>query len=209
MAFGAAFTAKSDFGMSMVVAPAYILHLKISELLPWFSFGIAEYCVQGLLVLLTAIIMRRFRLSYLFSFITAVIYGAMLDVATVITASLPTDLIYLRIIWFVIGTFLCSLGVSLFFHTYLPPEAYELVVKEISANFSLNINRVKICYDITSTAVSVALSFICFGFGVFKGIGIGTFISATVNGILISRFSRLLEHCFIFKINLRIRRFFN
>ncbi len=31
MAFAAAFTEKADFGMSMVVAPAYILHLKVSE----------------------------------------------------------------------------------------------------------------------------------------------------------------------------------
>ena len=30
MAFAAAFTEKADFGMSMVVAPAYILHLKLS-----------------------------------------------------------------------------------------------------------------------------------------------------------------------------------
>ena len=69
MAFAAAFTAKADFGMSMVVAPAYILHLKVSQLLPWFSFGVAEYVLQGALVLLTIIIMRRFRLSYLFSFV--------------------------------------------------------------------------------------------------------------------------------------------
>ena len=33
MAFSTAFTEKADFGMSMVGAPAYILHLKISEIL--------------------------------------------------------------------------------------------------------------------------------------------------------------------------------
>jgi uncharacterized membrane protein YczE len=30
MAFAAAFTEKANFGMSMVVAPAYILHLKLA-----------------------------------------------------------------------------------------------------------------------------------------------------------------------------------
>ena len=34
MAFAAAFTEKADFGMSMVVAPAYIIHLKVSQYLP-------------------------------------------------------------------------------------------------------------------------------------------------------------------------------
>ena len=39
LAFGSAFMEKADFGMSMVVAPAYLLHLKISEFLPFYTFG--------------------------------------------------------------------------------------------------------------------------------------------------------------------------
>ena len=34
-------------------------------------------------------------------------------------------------VWFIIGTILCSVAVALFFHTYISPEAYELIVKEI------------------------------------------------------------------------------
>ncbi len=67
MAFGASFTELADFGMSMVVAPAYVLHLKISEFCPWFSFGVSEYLVQGLIIAITAVIMRKFKASYLFS----------------------------------------------------------------------------------------------------------------------------------------------
>ena len=37
MAFSTAFTEKADFGMSMIVAPAYILHLHVSQFLPFFS----------------------------------------------------------------------------------------------------------------------------------------------------------------------------
>ena len=33
LALGTAFMEKADFGLSMVVAPPYILHLKISEFL--------------------------------------------------------------------------------------------------------------------------------------------------------------------------------
>ena len=68
MAFASALTEKADFGMSMVVAPAYILHLKLSRFLPWFTFGVAEYCFQGLLILAAACIMGRFKHFYLFSF---------------------------------------------------------------------------------------------------------------------------------------------
>ena len=41
LAFGNAFMEKADFGMSMVVAPAYLLHLLVSKFLPFFTFGMA------------------------------------------------------------------------------------------------------------------------------------------------------------------------
>ena len=46
LAIGTALMERADFGMSMVVAPAYLLHLAISPALPFFSFGMAEYLLQ-------------------------------------------------------------------------------------------------------------------------------------------------------------------
>ena len=43
LAFGTALMERAGFGMSMVVAPAYLLHLKLSQTLPWFTFGVSEY----------------------------------------------------------------------------------------------------------------------------------------------------------------------
>ncbi len=208
MAFAAAFTEKADFGMSMVVAPAYILHLKVSQVLPWFSFGVAEYVFQGLLVLLTVVLMRRFKLSYLFSFITAVVYGTLLDGAMTVIAALPDDTFLFRAVWYVLGTVLCSFAVSLFFHTYLSPEAYELIVKEVAAKFGWNINKVKTAYDCFSTVLGIVLSFCFFGFGVFKGVKFGTVLCALVNGFLIGRFTKLLERHFVFRNKLNIERYF-
>ena len=208
MAFGAAFTEKADFGMSMVVAPAYILHLKVSEILPWFTFGVAEYIFQGILIIVTIIIVRKFKLSYLFSFVTAVIYGTLLDGAMILISSLPENTIVLRLLWYAIGIILCTFAVSLFFHTYISPEAYELIVKEVSFNFSLNINKVKTVYDYTSVVLAIVMSFAFFGFGVFRGIDIGTVFFAVVNGFLIGRFSKLLENHFDFKNKFKIQKYF-
>ena len=208
MAFAAEFTEKADFGMSMVVAPAYILHLKISQFLPWFSFGVAEYFFQGLLVIATVIVMRKFKLSYLFSFITAVIYGTLLDMAMALIEPLPDSAFGIRIVWYVLGTVFCSLAVSLFFHTYISPEAYELIVKELSAKFNCNINKVKTAYDCFSVVLGIILSFAFFGFGVFEGVKSGTIICAFINGFLISRFSKLLEHFFEFKNRFKAEKYF-
>lgn len=199
MAFAAAFTEKANFGMSMVVAPAYILHLKLSQFLPWFTFGVAEYCFQGVLVVITALVMRKFKTFYLFSFVTAVLYGTLLDGTMALIAPLPDNTLVLRMVWFVLGTVLCSFAVSLFFHTYLAPEAYELIVKELAVKTNKNINKIKTAYDCFSVVLGVVLSFSFFGFGVFEGVKLGTVFCAIINGFLISRFSALLERFFEFK----------
>ena len=208
MAFAAAFTEKADFGMSMVVAPAYILHLKMSQLFPWFTFGVAEYIFQGVLIFLTIIIMKRVKLSYFFSFVTAVVYGTFLDLAISIIAPLPDATHLFRCIWYVVGTVFCSLAVSLFFHTYISPEAYELIVKEASDKWRFNINKVKTAYDCISVALGIVMSFSFFGFGVFEGVKLGTIVCAFINGALIGRFSRLLEKRFEFKNRFSLERFF-
>ncbi len=208
MAFAAAFTEKAGFGMSMVVAPAYILHLKVSEMLPWFSFGVAEYVFQGLLILLTVAVIRKFKWSYLLSFVTAILYGTLLDGAMSVIAALPDGTFVFRAVWYVLGTVLCSFAVSLFFHTYLSPEAYELIVKEIAAKFGFNINKVKTAYDCLSTVLGIVLSFCFFGFGVFRGVGWGTVLCAVINGFLIGRFTKLLEHAFEFRNRFELERYF-
>ncbi len=203
MAFAAAFTEKADFGMSMVVAPAYIIHLKVSQLLPWFTFGVAEYCFQGLLILVTILIMRKFKASYLFSFVTAFLYGTLLDIAMGVIAPLPDGSFIIRLVWYALGTVFCSLAVSLFFHTYLSPEAYELIVKELSGKFKIDINKVKTAYDCFSTVLGIILSFAFFGFGVFAGVKLGTVFCALINGFLIGKFTKLLEHFFVFQDRFR------
>ena len=208
MAFAAAFTEKADFGMSMVVAPAYIIHLKVSQILPWFSFGVAEYFFQGVLVIITALITRKFKKSYLFSFVTAVLYGTLLDIAMKVISGLPDEQFAIRVVWYVLGTVLCSFAVSLFFHTYISPEAYELIVKEISQKFNFEITKVKTAYDCFSVVLGIVLSFSFFGFGVFEGVKLGTIICAVVNGFLIGQFSKMLEHFFEFKNKFKLEKHF-
>ena len=56
LALGTALMERADFGMSMVVAPAYLIYLKVSSYLDWFSFGMAEYCFQAFLIIVLSII---------------------------------------------------------------------------------------------------------------------------------------------------------
>ena len=207
-AIGNALVSHANFGMSMVVAPSYILHLKISQWLPFYSFGMSGYVFQGLLVILTAIIVKRFRLSYLFSFVTAVIFGIFLDLALIPVSLIPAESLLVRIVLMAAGLAIVPAGVSLLFNTYISPEAYELLVKEISRKFGFETGKTKLCYDISSLILSVILSLTLFGTSGLVGIGIGTVISAFANGTLISAYLKFYRRLFDFRDLLPFRRHF-
>ena len=199
LALGTAFMERAAFGLSMVVAPAYLLHLKLSQTFPVFSFGMAEYSLQAALLVALCVILRRGKLAYLFSFVTAVAYGLTLDGMMALVGLLPRMGLAGRIAWYLIGMGLCAVGVSLLFHTYVPPEAYELFVKELAAKTGAPIHHVKTAYDCASCFVGIVLSFAFFGLWHFEGVKLGTILCALVNGALIGRCSRALESTFEFK----------
>ena len=208
VAFGVVLMEKADFGVSMVVAPAYLLYRWLSPTWEFFTFGMAEYCFQALLLLIMLLLIRRFQISYLFSFVTAVVYGFVLDGFMALGAFLPADRIWQRILYYLLGMLFCSAGVSAMFHTYISPEVYELFVKEVSAHFHININKFKTGYDCTSCLIGVLLSFLAFGFLHFEGVKWGTVFCALVNGWIIGRFSAFYEKHWSFYDRFPWRRFF-
>ncbi len=209
LALGATLMERADFGVSMVVAPAYLVYLKLSAIWPFFSFGMAEYTLQALLLLALIALLGRFRLSYLFSFATALLYGLLLDGMMALVALLPGTSFAFRIALYLPGILLCSIGVSLLFHTYIAPEVYELFVKEVSQKYNIDIHAFKTGYDCASCLISVFLSFAFFGLWHFEGVKLGTVACALVNGYLIGRCTYLLEKRFSFEDSLSLRRFFD
>lgn len=204
LAFGASLMTRADFGLSMIIAPAFI----ISEFFSFMTFGMAEYLFQAFLLILLVIFVRRFKFTYLLSFLTAVCYGLMLDGCLYLLAFLGEINIAVRIMFYLIGLFTTSLGVAFMFHTYISAEVYELFVKEVTERFGWKIGVVKTVYDCTSLVLSVVMSFAFFGFGHFKGIGIGTLICALVNGRLMSAFGHILEKRYDFVDRFPLRKYF-
>jgi uncharacterized membrane protein YczE len=207
LALGTALMERGGFGLSMVVAPAYILHLKISQYLPFFTFGMAEYLFQALLILTMMALLRKAKLSYLLTFGTTVIYGLILDGFIALFGVVPVQSLVVRIIMYGVGIVICSAGVSLMFHTYISPAAYEMFVKEAAPHFHVPIHKLKTAYDCISCVVAVGLSFVFFGLWHFKGIHIGTAVCALVNGTIIHWFSGWFEKHWTFTDGLPARAF--
>ncbi len=197
LAFGTALMTRGNFGISMVVAPAYILYLKLSPIFPLFSFGFSEYLLQGVILILMMLILKKVRIKYLLTFLTTLIYGFLLDMAMLILPEISNKSHIERIGFYIGGILLCTSAIALLFKTYLPPAAYEVFVKNISKRFRIRLFTFKTLFDISFCIIAVLLSLVFFG--EIRGIGIGTVICALIYGGLIGLFTKLFEKIWQFE----------
>ncbi|MGN0382748.1 MAG: DUF6198 family protein [Eubacterium sp.] len=190
----------TNYGVSMIVAPAYILSIKTGVL----TFGQCEYIVQGILFVIFCVLMKKVKPVYFSSFITGIIYGAMLDFWRLIiphfnpSVTLPGSLpVTLKIIYFIVGMVMTSFSIALFYRTYLYPQVYDFFVKGVSEKFKLDRNKFKIGFDCTCLFVSCIMTLLMFGR--FVGVGPGTIIMTAFNGLLIGFFDGILEKYCMFE----------
>lgn len=189
-----AIMAAADFGVSMIVAPAYILSQKFT----FFTFGQWDYIIQGVLFIAFCIAMKKFKFTYFVSFITCVIYGTILDMWRAVIPLLNPAIttpgsmgLPVRIAMFIVGELLTAFTVMLFFKTYIYPQVCDLFVKGIAEKYGLDQTKCKRVFDLCCLLLSLALTLILFKS--FVGIGWGTVVVTLINGVLIGFFSRLYD----------------
>ena len=197
LSLGVCLMSKAGYGVSMIVSPAYVIHLSFHDELPFLTFGMASYLFEGLLLIIMCISVRRFRWQYLLSFGTAVIYGLLLDMWTAIFGEEHYVQTHARIIAYTGGLLLSALSIAMFFRSYLPPEVYDLLPKEIHRKYKFKQGIIKWVYDIASFVLAVALTLIINRD--FTGISIGTLVCTIFNAPLIAMFGKYVTRVFSFE----------
>ena len=197
LSFSIALMAAANLGVSVVVAPAYILSHKLTFL----TFGQCEYLWQALVFITFCILMGKVKLVYFDSFLTCLIYGAVLDGWRAVVPLLnpavtpPGSMAMpLRIVCFLLGMGGTSFSVNLFFQTYFYPQVPDFFVKGVSRRFGIDRIVFKRSFDAALLAISTAMTLLLLGR--FVGIGVGTLVMTFCNGILIGWFGRQMHKYF-------------
>lgn len=200
LSFSVAMLTATDFGISMIVAPAYIL----SEKIDFLSFGQSEYIIQAILFAVFCIAMKKVKLVYLSSFVTCLIYGAALDLWRITVPMFNPEItvpgsmsLPFRIFMFITGVLLTSFSIALFYRTYFYPQVYDFFVKGISTKYKIDSTKFKIGFDTGCLIAAVIMTLLLFK--KFVGVGFGTLIMTAVNGVLIGLFGKLTDKFFIIK----------
>lgn len=96
-----------------------------------------------------------------------------------------------RILYFIIGVICSAFSVSLFYRIYLYSPVYEFFVKGVSKEFGIDVIKFKRAFDASGLIIACILSAVLFQ--KLIGVGIGTFIMAYFNGIIIDYIGRLVD----------------
>ncbi len=207
VALGVSLCSKADLGVSMIAAPAFIVSEALLPLSSFFSVGVTEYLIQGLLLVLLCLVLRRFDTRFLYGFAVAVIYGYTLDLFLWMFSGLALNAVWLRWLFLLLGDTITALGVACFFRTLWPLQVYELFVAEVAVGFRLPIAKVKLGFDLSLLLLSLVLAFTLFGdvatfdWGAigatcFHSIGLGTLLTTAINSPLIALWGKLLDKVF-------------
>lgn len=207
VALGVAICSKADLGVSMIAAPAFVVYEAIAPLWGGFSVGMTEYIIQGLMLVLLCLVVRRFDWRYLLAFAVAVVYGYVLNFFLWLLGGVHFDAVWCRWLMLLVGDMVTAFGVACFFRTYMPLQVYELFVAELARCFSLDINKTKWTFDISLLVISVLLALSLFGdvssFGwaslsrsSFHSIGLGTLLTTAINSPLIKLMGKAVDRLF-------------
>ena len=183
---------KANLGMSMIAAPTYIVSEKTV-----LSYGQAEYIFQAIVLGVMCLLSGRFKWSYLTSFLTALIYGTILDFYIWLMRDVEVTALWGRILLLVAGMILTSFAVACFMHTYLAPCAYDYLVREVVEVRGFDLRKFKLANDFTYLILSVALTLILYRG--FVGVYWGTLLMAVCNGHIIAFFSKQMDKRFTIK----------
>ena len=207
VAFGVSICSKADLGVSMIAAPAFVVSEALISLWSGFSVGVTEYVLQGVLLILMCIIVRRFNWRYLLAFAVAVIYGYTLNFFLWLMSGITFEAIWLRWVMLIVGDIITAFGIACFFRTYMPLQVYELFVAEIAARFKINISKVKSGFDVSLLIISAVLAltllgdvtsfdWTTIGYASFHSIGLGTLVTTAINSPIIALMGKLIDKIF-------------
>ena len=192
IALGVSICSKADLGVSMIAAPAFILSGALQGTFSWLSVGVVEYIVQGIMLVLMCLLIRRFKWQYLLAFLVGVFYGYTLDLFLWILVDFAPVALWSRWLTLILGDVVTAFGVACFFRTYMPVQVFELFVAEVADRYHFTVTRVKWVYDLSLLALSGLLAVLT---GCYQGIGLGTLVTTFINAFIILFWSKMLDAC--------------
>lgn len=184
MAFGVAFSIKSNLGTSPISSIPYVLNL-----ITGLSVGTMTIIVNFLFVVFQIILLRRrYEWFQFLQFVVATIFGFIIDLAQIIIKDITVPNYFMQWVYCLLGIFILSVGIAFEVMANFVPSAGEGTVIAICKVTNIKFGYMKMIFDLSLVVIAVILSFI-FLRGLY-GVREGTIAAALFVGLLNKLFSK-------------------
>ena len=145
--------------------------------------------------------MKKVKPIYFMSFVTCVVYGAILDGWRTFVPVFNPEItppgsmgMPLRVIFLILGMLLTAFSVAILFRTYIYPQVYDFFVKAVSQVRNVDRTKLKRVFDFACFSLAIIMTLVFFGRLV--GVGWGTVVMTIFNGVLIGKAGDIIDrHC--------------
>ena len=195
--FGVVLMLYSGSGISAISSVPY----AFSEVFPFLTLGTWTYLFQAVLIITLMVLLCRFVVSYLFSFVVGFVFSELLDLHELWINVLPVNLGW-RVLYFVVSYLILCFGIALSNRCKLPIVPTDLFPRELAQITKINYPKVKISFDAICLLVTAGMTLLFLGH--LQGIGIGTVLAALTMGKVIGIMGNWLDRHFVFDIHHRL-----
>ena len=178
---------KADFGISALSSVPYVFSIAF----PILTNGAWNAIIQSFWLLITMVVIKKVKPGYLLSFVLAFIFGFFLDTwaGIILTWS---DMMTARLIYFMAGFFLMTIGIGCFMLCGTPVLPLDTVVRALTMEKDLSVRKARTGFDLLNLTISLAVSLIFVHRIV--GIGVGTVVSALFMGTVASKVTNWMKN---------------
>lgn len=176
VALGTALFVKAALGISVMSAMPYVLSGKLT----FFSYGVWNYIMQGVVMLAMVLFLRRMQFSYLLSFGVSVMNGYLTDFFGWCLSFIPAETPIARLIFFCLAIAVQGFGIGGCLMTRLPIAPFDIIVREIVTYKHKTARVVKLTVDLCCLTASCVFSLLLYGN--LSGIGAATVFLGLFNG---------------------------
>ncbi len=184
--FGIPLMIKADLGITVVTSFPYALY----EVFGLFSVGMWVTIYQCVILLLAVIILKRFTVSMLASFITAYLLGLTIDLMTLALQGLTFDSFVIKMLIVIAGSCLIGIGAGTLIFSAYPPVPDLVFIRDIAKAKNIGLTKMKVVFDSVFFVLTVSLTF--FALGHIFGIGWGTLVSISIIGFVVGQTDKWL-----------------
>lgn len=187
ISIGTVLMAKSNLGISVTSAIPYLLW----QIWPHISWGVWTYGFQTILILLLIAFLRRFKPVYVSSYAVAIAFSVQLDLCEQLLATLSANTLLERWLCYGSGLLVLQIGVAMMVFCGLPLMPLDIFVQDLAQASGRTFGWMKLVIDLIYVSIALLILFLVFRRWI--GIGVGTLIAGSINGMAIGFWIRCLQ----------------